>query len=204
MAALHRRAIRLAWEHGVRHQGEDLTVHEYMAIRMGSGGASAAAGYLEAIEGIELTGHEWASPQVVAATEAGLFAASLDNDRYSYTRDSDRDAGNFNLIGLLQREKPLNSSRQTVIQAVAIRDRILLLYLRLREQLWPGASQELRCYLGAVDRAISGNIAFGTSNIRYLAPGAEAMISLTEEPSDASAEPLPYPTIAWWWSHLDQ
>ncbi|WP_406320001.1 hypothetical protein [Streptomyces sp. NBC_00519] len=193
----------MLWERALRERGTALTVNDYLAVRIGAVGVHATPGYLDAVEGTELTAQEWSSPLVKAATEAGLFAAALDNDRYSFCKESDLTQINYNLFGALQHEHPDWTLAQAMREGITIRDTMLALYLRLREQILPTASPDLRKYLTGVERVISGDITFGTTCMRYFAPEATPDIRRTlTRPAQLSDEPLPYPTIAWWWEHI--
>ncbi|QIP84232.1 hypothetical protein GLX30_09545 [Streptomyces sp. Tu 2975] len=193
----------MLWERALRERGTALTVNDYLAVRIGAVGVHATLGYLDAVEGTEITAQEWSSPPVKAAVEASLFAAALDNDRYSFCKESDLAQVNYNLFGALQHEHPDWTLAQAMIEGIAIRDTMLALYLRLREQILPTASPDLRKYLTGVERVVSGDITFGTTCMRYFAPEAAPHIQRTfTPPAHLSDEPLPYPTIAWWWEHI--
>src|SRR5918992_427536 len=192
-----------SWEASLRERGAELTVNEYLAMRIGAGGVYAAISYIDAVEGIEVSGQELASPIVRAAVEAGILAGVLDNDRYSFIKESRPRSKKYNIFDALRYDNPSLSPQQAILDGIAIRDRLLVLYTRLCNQILQHASEELRQYFIGADRIISGNVTFGTTALRYLSPASAATIQRTEEPSaDLPATPLPYPTISWWWDHL--
>lgn len=95
--------------------------------------------------------------------------------------------------------------------AVAMRDRLMHLFLRLREQMLPQASQELRSYLICLGNAIRGNIDWQlkvpryTSLSDYSSPpilGQTFSAECIDKP-DISNAPLPFPAISWWWDYLN-
>jgi terpene synthase-like protein len=192
-----------SWETSLRERGAALTVNEYLAMRIGAGGAYAATSYIDAVEGIEVSGQELASPIVRAAAEAGMMAGLLDNDRYSLIKESRPQFKKYNIFDVLRCENPDLSPQQAILDGIAIRDRLLILYTRLCNQFLQHASEELRQYFIGVDRIISGNVTYGTTALRYLNPASATTIQRTEEPpTNLPTTPLPYPTITWWWDHL--
>jgi hypothetical protein len=193
------------WETSLRERDVALTVNEYLSMRIGAGGAYAAIGYVDAVEGIEVSDQELASPIVRAAAEAGMMAGLLDNDRYSLIKESRPQFKKYNIFDALRHEHPDLSLQQAIHDGIAIRDRLLILYISLCNQLLQHASEELRQYFIGIDRIISGNITYGTTALRYLSPASASTIQRTEEPpADLPSTPLPYPTITWWWDHLKQ
>lgn len=192
-----------AWETSLRERGVALTVNEYLAMRIGAGGAYAATSYIDAVEGIEVSDQELASPIARAAAEAGMMAGLLDNDRYSFGKESRPQFKKYNIFDAIRYEHPDLSLQQAMLDGIAIRDRLLILYIRLCNQFLQCASKELRQYFIGVDRIISGNITYGTTALRYLNPASASTIQRTEEPpAGLPTTPLQYPTIAWWWDHL--
>lgn len=196
----------MAWEASLLEQGATLSVNDFLAMRIGSGGASAAAAFMDAAEGIELSEQQWLRPAVRAAAEASMLASVLDNDRYSYLRERDLPVKKLSLFDAIRHDHPDYTFEQAVIKAVAIRDRMMALYLQLRGELLAGGDDDLGRYLTGLDRMASGNINFAMTTGRYLLPDSPHTVTRVDKPSDPSTTPLPYPTIAWWWgtaSHGD-
>ncbi|MFE4366666.1 polyprenyl synthetase family protein [Streptomyces sp. NPDC056835] len=133
------------------------------------------------------------------------------HDLLSYNRELLIDGTTRNIVMLLAR---LNNCppEQAVHQAVALRDRLTTLFLRLREQEDPKLSAPGRAYVADLAHAIRSNLDWGSHSPRYtvvtprtqLPPPNPAPIplTLTDHPSDPSTEPLPHPSIAWWWQQL--
>ncbi|MFF7635296.1 hypothetical protein ACFZB9_19390 [Kitasatospora sp. NPDC008050] len=193
---------QMGWEASLREQGATLSVNDYLALRFTAGAALAAGSYIAPVEGIELSADDWAHPVVRAASAAGLLVAVLDNDRYSYLRERHLPVQKENLFHAVQRDHPGLTVTEAIARGVAIRDRLMTLYLRLREQLLTGAADDLRRHVTGIDRIISGNINFCTATTRYLLTDAIDITTNTDKPTDPSTAPLPYPTIAWWWDQL--
>lgn len=192
----------MAWEVGLREQGGTHTVNDYLAVRFGSVGCYSAVSYLDAVEGIELSEGEWARPAVRAAAESGMLVAALDNDRTSYNRERKLAIKKHNVFDVI-REETGCTFEEAVTEGIAIRDRAMNLYLRLRDQLLASASEDLQAYLTGVDRVISGNINLATAAVRYLDPETAHLFRRVDSPIDSRTDPLPIPTVAWWWEHVD-
>jgi hypothetical protein len=193
----------MCWEAALRESGVPLGVDDYLAMRLSASGAGyAAPAYLDATEGIELSEREWADPVLRAAAEAGMLVGTLDNDRYSYFRERDLAVKKHNLFGARCVDDPSLSFAQAVDEAVALRDRIMCLYLRLREQLLLTASDDVRRYVTGLDAVISGNMNFAAKAARYLLPEMQYTVKVTNVPCDDSTTPPDLPTIAWWWDQL--
>ncbi|MGW0312590.1 terpene synthase family protein [Streptomyces flavidovirens] len=193
---------QMGWEASLREQNAVLSVNDYLVMRMGTGAILAAESYIDPVEGVELSATEWSRPAVRAAASAGLLAAALDNDRYSYIRERHLPVKKENLFHAVHRDHPELTFDEAIERGVAIRDRLMTLYLRLREQLLTAASDDLCGHLTGIDRIISGNFNFATATTRYLLANAADIFAKTDEPTDPSTAPLPYPAIAWWWEHL--
>jgi hypothetical protein len=86
-------------------------------------------------------------------------------------------------------------------RAVAQRDRVTCLFLRLRDELAVTGSPQLRQYLENLGTFIRGAQDWGISSHRYTTPEDPAALPSTfrDTPTDDSDEPLDIPAIAWWW-----
>ncbi|MGW8782603.1 terpene synthase family protein [Streptomyces sp. NPDC055796] len=193
---------QMAREAALLERGVTLSVNDYLVMRIGSAGGFAASGYIDAVEGIELSERQWARRDVRAATGAAVLVGALDNDRYSYYREHNLPVKKQNLFHALLGEHPGDSVEEAVTKAVAIRDRLMSLYLRLREQILQDAPQDLHRYMTGIDLVVSGNINFGMKTARYLLPDSPYTVSRVDKPSDPTPDPLPYPALAWWWNQV--
>ncbi|MFD3913090.1 hypothetical protein [Streptomyces sp. NPDC058603] len=184
---------------------------EFLHLRMLNAGGAASLSWSEITIGEEIPGAEFHSPAMRALQESSFLLMALDNDLLSYNRELFIDKTKLNIVMLLAR---LNDCppEQAVHQAVALRDRLMTLFLRLREQEQPKLSAPGRAYVADLAYAIRSNLDWGTHSARYTAvtprtqlpPSNPAPIplTLTDHPSDSSTEPLPCPSIAWWWQQL--
>jgi hypothetical protein len=144
------------------------------------------------------------TPPACTTSGCGSGVASLDNDRYSLVRELTRRHTCQNLYTVL-----LGHTCATLAEAVhtaaCLRDRVFLRFLRLRDTTRPRLSTAGRMYLDGLGHGIRGNAEWGQRVPRYVSRGAdpgpanEAAITWAESPLDDSADPLPYPTVSWWW-----
>ncbi|MYY09373.1 hypothetical protein GT204_10730 [Streptomyces sp. SID4919] len=184
---------------------------EFLHLRMLNAGGAASLCWSEVTAGEEIPGAEFHSPAMRALQESSFLLMALDNDLLSYNRELLIDGTRINIVMLLARLNDCPPER-AVHQAVALRDRLTTLFLRLREQEEPGLSAPGRAYVADLGYAIRSNLDWGAHSARYTAvtsrtqlPPADPApipLTLTDHPSDPSVEPLPCPSIAWWWQQL--
>lgn len=191
----------MGWEAAHLETDRPVSVNDYLAMRIGYVGVYSAAAFLDAVEDIELSEQQWARPTVRAAAESSMLAAALDNDRYSYPRERRHPIRKPNLFDAIRHERPQLTVAQALLEGVTIRDRILTLYVRLREDILRDADDGLHSYITGLDRIVSGNVNMATAASRYLLADFPHKIITTAHPADVSTAPLRIPTIAWWWEH---
>ncbi|WP_329075021.1 terpene synthase family protein [Streptomyces niveus] len=191
----------MLWELAMRERGHHPGVNEYIAMRIGAVGCFATLGYIDGLAMTKLPETELSTPKVRAACLAALFAAALDNDRYSLTKEAGRPK--YNIFSALRTDDPNLTEAQSITEGIALRDRILHLYTRLRAEILPTASLDLRRYLHCVENVVSGNLYFGTHALRYYAPGGGPQVTVSEHaPPGTCLTAPPYPAISWWWDQL--
>lgn len=196
----------VAWQIGNRAREHMPSVDEYLAMRLASCGGPPTIALLEIANGMEVPAAEMDSPQVRALTEMTWLIAGLDNDLHSYRKERRQRHTDQNIITVLMHHEP-TSIEPALTSAIAIRDRIMTLFLRLRAQLLPDASEPLRRYLTDLGHAIRGNIEWAHQVPRYTSRNGQATPSVpsgqprwTDHPADPDAAALPFPTIGWWWT----
>ena len=129
----------------------DLDVNQYLALRAGSIGGVNAVAAGEVAYGLEVPATERDSWPVRAASEAAMLIAALDNDRYSLAKSKRQKEENPDLFTVIQRNHPEYSFSRALAEGIAVRDRILALYKRLRDQELAAASAQLRGYFQLLD-----------------------------------------------------
>lgn len=91
-----------------------------------------------------------------------------------------------------------------------MRDRVMVLFLRLRDQVLPRASHELETYLIDLGQFVRGHLDWTLSCERYtnLSDDSQAITRLPttwkQRPADDSLQPVRVPSIAWWWEQLEK
>ncbi len=187
----------VAWQIANRAAGRMPTLPEYLTMRLGSAGGPPTIALLEVANGIEVPAREMDSPAVRALTDMTHLIAALDNDLHSYRREAEETHTDQNVISVLRHHDGLDLP-SALDAAVSVRDRIMLRFLGLWDRVRATAGEELRTYLDGLAHGIRGNIDWAASVPRYVA-GGPLEITVRDEPHDTNPDPLPYPTVAWWW-----
>lgn len=196
--------LGILWEQDVRRNNLPLTLNEYLVPRnwsMANMFAARIGAMLATPTSSELPDHVLDSPAVRAATEAATMIIVFDNDRYSYAKTLLQGDSHIDLFELVRQEHLGISFAEAVVETIALRDRIMNLYVRLRAQLWPEAGSALKQYLTNLECLFSGNIEFGKA-ARYSTTGTTTL-RVTTTPSDNRLDPVPLPSLRWWWDQLD-
>ncbi|MFD0205689.1 MULTISPECIES: terpene synthase family protein [Saccharothrix] len=190
----------VTWQVADRSRGHLPDLADYTALRLQAAGGAPTIALLEIANGPEVPGAEMDSPAVRALTEMAIMVASWDNDLHSLHRKLAESSAYPNLVTVLAHHRGLPRDLAAV-EAVRLRDRVMARFLRLRETVTARPiSQALRIYLDGLGHAIRGNIDWALDVPRYR--GLAAHPGFTEEPSDPSPDPLPIPTVSWWWDDL--
>jgi hypothetical protein len=212
ISAWQRLFFGFAWEASCRVRQVMLSVNEYVILRVL--GETIGMGIITTLndvaDGYELHPGELTSLPVRALTEMNSMLIAFDNDLYSYHKERIRHPSGINFIDLSARTSGC-SPAEAIPRVVAMRDRVMCLFLRLRDQVRVGASKNLGRYLDSLGQWLRANIDWGTTSERYLKPlGPDSPpdtwgIMPTEyatEPTDSRLEPIPIPAVSWWWNQL--
>lgn len=187
----------------LQHPGA-LTEDQYVSIRLDDVAGHVVIAIIEMCGAEPLPEDTWQSPTVLACLESAGLIGALDNDLFSYRKESVHD---LNLINVLQSTRGL-SLQQAVTETMMVRDRVMELFLRLRENLLVSPSTPLRYLLVQLGQALRGHVEWGLTAPRHTMAksGATAAdeaaapaVSWADHPSSAETAPLPYPSISWWW-----
>ncbi|WP_433755675.1 terpene synthase family protein [Nocardia sp. CA-135398] len=190
----------LAWENCL-HAVKDLTVHDYLSFRYVMSGCYAAAAFAYAVPEQNPSLEEWAHPKVRAAADAAMMVDALDNDRYSYLKESIVETDKKTIFAALRHDDPGLSPEDAIIRGVRLRDRILTLYLTLRSELLPDASEGLAAYLTGLDLIIAGNLVFcADMGLRYGLP--EGSVRMDAAPLDDTVAAPGIAAIDGWWEQI--
>ncbi|MFI6638191.1 terpene synthase family protein [Streptomyces sp. NPDC050504] len=196
----------LVWEASCRRSPGLPSLDDYVTLWMRAIGMAPSTAMIEVMAGYEVPDHDMEDPRVRALTEITWTLVSWDNDLYSRNKELLRADDNLNLIDVLSEELSCDP-HDALERAVEMRDRVMVLFLRLRDQVLRYASDELRRYIKGLGQFIRGHLDWASRCPRYSLPASPITAPdqwWKQRPADDSREPLPIPTIAWWWDQLDR
>jgi hypothetical protein len=201
--ALREYFLSVVWEAAHRSQETVPDLNDYTLMRLYDGATSVVLPLLEMGYGYELQPHERDSTPVRALTEMAYFIITWDNDLFSYHKESRTDQYYLNVLRVLEHGHGLTPD-EALQAAVAQRDRVMCLFLKVRDQLAASGSPQLRQYLSNLGSFIRGAQDWGISSRRYTTPDDPADLPSTfrDTPTDDSTEALEIPAVAWWWDLL--
>ncbi|MDN3354422.1 hypothetical protein [Actinomadura sp. DC4] len=204
------------WEKAVAKAGTPLTLNEYAALRMDSCAGPLWFGLCEFARAAEISDREMDAPPVRALNELCWLLVGWDNDLFSDAKErwlAERAEVAVDhaptLVSVLAAEESLEPA-EALRRAATVRDHLMSLFVRLRAQVLPSASPELRAYLGEAGHMIRGNLDYylRPRTTRYSDPDGRSPGALrftggfVDSPPGGVEEPLPLPSIAWWWEQL--
>lgn len=203
--ALREYFFSVVWEASHRSRQTVPGLNDYTLMRLYDGATSVVPPLLEMGHGYELHPNERDSTAVRAAAEMAYFIITWDNDLFSYHKESRAQRYYLNVLRVLEHEQRLAPAEALTV-AIAQRDRVMCLFLRLRDQLAATGSPQLRQYLENLGTFIRGAQDWGISSRRYTTPDDPADLPLTfrDTPTDDSDEALDIPAVAWWWDVLPE
>ncbi|MFJ8584406.1 selina-4(15),7(11)-diene synthase [Streptomyces sp. NPDC093595] len=201
--ALREYFFSVVWEASHRRNGTVPDLDDYTLMRLYDGATSVVLPLLEMGYGYELQPHERDRTAVRAAAEMASFIITWDNDIFSYHKEKSGSGYYLNVLRVLEEHEGL-TARNALRTAIAQRDRVMCLFLRLSEYLSDHGSPQLRQYLASLAHFIRGAQDWGISSVRYTTAHSPASMPsmFTDRPTDDSTEPLDIPVIAWWWDLL--
>lgn len=182
----------------------------YLTMRLHDCGGPPVTAMIDVANGVEVPDHELDAPTIRALTEVTWLIAAIDNERVSRAKEMQGEDGVQNLVDVLMHGRGC-SPEQALVEVVAIRDRLMNLFVRLHAQALPAAGPALRRYLTDLAYVVPGNVAWSLKTARYTTiyglGGAQiGTVDLhggwTQAPADELLDPLPIPAIAWWWRLL--
>ncbi|MFG2287647.1 hypothetical protein ACGFOU_16510 [Streptomyces sp. NPDC048595] len=203
--------IGAGWRTANAEHGRMPSLNDYAGLGALANGTRFSLTWSDAANGTRLAPDTLYAAPVQALTDAAGFIVSADNDLFSYNKDDDQEPWEQNLINVLAHERG-RTPREALAEAVALRDRVMTLFVRLRAQLTRDADGPLRRYLDALEHYIAGSIAWQDGAPRYASPrnrnelpveGASFGAVWSDTPSVPSTEPPPLPALAWWWRQLE-
>src|SRR5690606_26017372 len=159
----------LCWESSLRNSGHVPNLNIFCAMRTANGGMYMANAMAQCVNNIDLTVDEQTDTMLQVITKCILFVLVLDNDIYSYKKESLSNLSYTNIISVFRALKPDEDEESLVKSAVELRNQCLLCYLALREK-YPYMTDKMSLYFKGLEDIISGNLVFGYTNDRYKIP----------------------------------
>jgi hypothetical protein len=151
----------------------------------------------------EVPAREREDPKVVALGQMAGVLMALYADLFSAGKEGPDDQ---NMINSMIGDADCTAS-QAVTEIVAICERIMVAFLRLRDQVLPGVSEHTRIYLTNLGYAVRGVLDWCHDLPRFTPSSANPLPRFAplrvERPTDPEPVPLPYRSIAWWWDQLN-
>ncbi|MBZ9599707.1 hypothetical protein K7B06_32170 [Streptomyces erythrochromogenes] len=202
-----------AWRAARAEAGSMPGLNDFVAMGPLANGTRFSLTWSDAARGDRLPADVLCSPALTALTDAAGFVVSADNDLFSYDKDDHLEPREVNLVNVLAHQEGC-SPAEAVPLAVALRDRVMVLFTGLRARLADEACHgdgALHRHLAALGHYVAGSIAwqagaprYASPRNRYELPVAEARFALryAERPCTAGAgAPVP-PALARWWRQL--
>jgi hypothetical protein len=209
LAEAHRRLFFYVQKE-INHQihNETFNFDQCMSIRPNTTGCAVAAAFIEIANPFgEISDNEMNSPAVLRINELFTMIAAIDNDIFSFHKEYFQNQQmTDNIVATAAREYHLGL-QEAVEQSVAMRDRMIALFLQLRDQVTTTASRALRAYLIDLGHQIRGNIEWGLRVPRYTVSDCSSLTPIwlpnfpgwASEPSNKGLSPLLLRAISWYW-----
>ncbi|MEU6642545.1 terpene synthase family protein [Saccharomonospora sp. NPDC046836] len=187
------------------------TLDDYCHLRMLSVGACATAVLTEFTHPEEVPSNELDSPAMRALQESAYLVLGLDNDLLSHFGHDVRERDVPDVVTTIARLYQVPTD-EALVQATALRDLFMDLFLRLQERLLPRVSSPTRHYIENLGFGIRGDLEWGARSARYAVltprdqpPPAEftpITLNFAERPAPAIVDHRSLPSLSWWWNHL--
>jgi terpene synthase-like protein len=211
--AEHLRAYVLSVALSMARRDAEITpsLNDYVISRLAEGAVQVVTTMIPIVGDYQLTG--LVDRRVVALEEMVNFLTNWDNDIVGYNKETYRSLrygypAAPSGLPLLARE--LGCSIEAAIgPAVAYRDRVMCLLLRRGAEVAASAPAPLARYVAGLGRWVRGYLEWAMVTTRFADPRNPTDTTPVDRfsvpatwaatPTDDSDEPLPIPSIAWWW-----
>ncbi|MGW7104329.1 terpene synthase family protein [Streptomyces sp. NPDC054838] len=196
-----------AWRAARAEAGAMPGLNDFAAMGPLANGTRFSLTWSDVARGHRLPADVLNSPALTALTDAAGFIVSADNDLFSYDKDDHLEPREVNLVNVLAHQEDC-SPAEAVPLAVALRDRVMVLFTTLLAQLSARADPQLNGHLTALGHYVAGCIAWQSRAPRYASPrnryelpsqDAGFAIRYADRPSSFAAGPPDLPAIASWW-----
>ncbi|WKX69376.1 hypothetical protein [Streptomyces sp. XD-27] len=175
------------WEAGHRVRGTFPSLGAYLVARISNGSMPVCVNMLDVTNGYEAPLPELEVPAVRALSEMCAALVGYDNDLISHAKESQRCGDGLNLVDAVAREGG------GLAETVALRDRVMVRYMDLREETLAGASPTVASWVRDLDGWIRGNLDWGIGSARY--SGSSAVVGTAPTCTDRT----PVAGVEEWW-----
>lgn len=158
--------LAVTWEAAHRERRTLAEFPEYVVMRRHSGGVPTCLALIDVINGFELPGSAWSSPEVRALTDAATDITCWANDILSYPKEVRRSTAVLSLPAVLARDRGLTAVEALGEAARLYRERVAE-YQRLEAPLLEYRGDAVHRYLLDLRHWISGNLAWSYETGRY-------------------------------------
>lgn len=198
----------VVWQNSYNERGVVANLDEYLTFRGPATAGPVVVGASDFVDGYELPERDCQDPAVRALTEMTCVIGGIDNDLQSWSKERRLQQSGQNIISVLAHQYRL-APESALATAVALRNHIMDLFLRLTEQTAARAGEELRRYLADLGHTIRGNLDWGRAVPRYTADDGqetnpviqrhrEQLLSEAFTPATGAPRLSELPSIAWW------
>jgi hypothetical protein len=158
--------LALTWEAAHRERRSLADLAEYVVMRRHSGAVPTCLALIDVINGFELPGSAWSSPEIRAVSEAATDITCWANDILSYPKEVRRSTEVLSLPAVLSHEQGM-SAAQAMAEAARLYQERIRDYQQLEEPLLKDGDEAVRRYLMDLRHWISGNLAWSYETGRY-------------------------------------
>lgn len=158
--------LALTWEAAHRERRTLADLPEYVVMRRHSGAVFPCLALIDVINGFELPGAVWSSPELRAVNDAAADIICWGNDIMSYPREVRRSTQVLGLPEVLSRARNEPIER-ALREAAAMHDRRIGEYQRLEAPLLALGDARIDRYLADIRAWISGHLAWSAETRRY-------------------------------------
>jgi len=200
--------LGVAWKRNNGSHNYISSVNDYLRLRVHDCGGRPVVWFIDVANGMEVPIQEMNSPIIITMSEMCALIAALDNDFVSYRKEIYHQQTNT-IMDLLMYHNQY-TLEQAISDALNIRDRLMHLFLCLRDQVLPQASPKLSSYLICLGNLIRGNFEWSLKTLRYNNFGesspppfyTQAFTPEWTENPNIYTVPLPFSAVSWWWGFL--
>jgi len=185
------------------------SLSECVLLRLTGGGGMVFPVLRHVVAGIDIDQATYLDRRIVAMTEMAATLVVWENEFFSYAKETMRsslDTRGHNVIDAIRREFNFDGM-QALNWLNAMHDRVMGLFVRLREQLLQDATPEVARYIEALIHYQTGILEWHRIDERYRCLSADDTAPCfdgggpADQPHDKSLEPVPIAAIQWWWRH---